>query len=608
MKFSNLKYIAVAATLSMTASSCDDFLDRPTEDSYTAENYYQTDAQCLSATNYLYNSPWYDFQRGFIKVGEVLSGNYYWGSSPYLTFTVNGSDEDLVNMSYSLWGAIGHSNMVYNNLANSKASEAARLQSQGECLVWKAMGYFFLVRTFGEVPIVHDNGSNLASGEYQTSTKVWKDDVYEYIVMTLEKAIEDLEKAEETMVIAEGRIDQWSAKALLAKVYLTKAGVKGTVEQTDLDNAAKYAKAVIDHFKSLGAGFQGTGLEENYEDIFKLANRYTKEGLLVWRWTADGENWTRQNSYQSDLGINGIDDWGSTWGGWNGMSVDLQKAFGVDLENGQPDSWLNNTDSRLHATMMLPGFTYDQFWQDRQGFDYLNFIYEGRKVGDKTYKSVSDALESATGANTVKHIYGDTYDHQQGAGCSDGRMASSVPTFLIRLSDVYLIYAEAMLGASNVGPGSAPSTKSEVIDAYFAVHQRAVKSASKPSSVSWDDIWKERRLEFAMEGDRWYDYVRVSYYNPDFCIEEIKAQQRNPLWNLNDCYKNYYQNGTWDNTNVVYDNKTSVPNPVALMKLDQVSNKQYFCLPFPSEDVVFNPNLGSNVDGIHVDVRATYSY
>ena len=290
MKFSNLKYIAVAATLSMTASSCDDFLDRPTEDSYTAENYYQTDAQCLSATNYLYNSPWYDFQRGFIKVGEVLSGNYYWGSSPYLTFTVNGSDEDLVNMSYSLWGAIGHSNMVYNNLANSKASEAARLQSQGECLVWKAMGYFFLVRTFGEVPIVHDNGSNLASGEYQTSTKVWKDDVYEYIVMTLEKAIENLEKAEETMLIAEGRIDQWSAKALLAKVYLIKAGVKGTVEQTDLDNAAKYAKAVIDHFKSLGAGFQGTGLEENYEDIFKLANRYTKEGLLVWRWTPDGEN------------------------------------------------------------------------------------------------------------------------------------------------------------------------------------------------------------------------------------------------------------------------------------------------------------------------------
>ena len=381
MKFSNLKYMAVAIALSMTASSCGDFLDRPTEDSYNEDNYYDSDDQCISATNYLYNSPWYDFQRGFIKVGEVLSGNYYWGSSPYLTFTVNGSDEDLINMSYSLWAAIGHSNMVYNNISKSKGSEAAKLQAMGECLVWKAMGYFFLVRTFGEVPIVHDNKAELTSGQYQNAQKIQKPDVYEYIVMTLEKAIEDLEKSSETLKIAEGRLDQWSAKGLLAKVYLAKAGVTGTVNQSDLDNAAKYAKMVIDHFKSTGKGFNGSGLEENYEDVFKLANRKTQEGLIVWRWTADGENWTRQNSYQSDLAINGIDDWGATWGGWNGLSVDLQKAFGVDLAEGQPDSWLSSLDSRLHATMMLPGFSYDQFWQDRGGFDYLNFIYEGRTVG-----------------------------------------------------------------------------------------------------------------------------------------------------------------------------------------------------------------------------------
>ena len=60
MKFSNLKYMAVAIALSMTASSCGDFLDRPTEDSYNEDNYYDTDDQCISATNYLYNSPWYD--------------------------------------------------------------------------------------------------------------------------------------------------------------------------------------------------------------------------------------------------------------------------------------------------------------------------------------------------------------------------------------------------------------------------------------------------------------------------------------------------------------------------------------------------------------------
>ena len=69
-------------------SACEDFLNRPTEDNYTVDSFYQTDEQCFQAVNPVYNSPWYDFQRGFFKIGEVLSGNYYWGSSPYLTFTI----------------------------------------------------------------------------------------------------------------------------------------------------------------------------------------------------------------------------------------------------------------------------------------------------------------------------------------------------------------------------------------------------------------------------------------------------------------------------------------------------------------------------------------
>ena len=76
MKLSNIKYWAVAAVATVSLTSCEDFLDRPNEDSYNVNNYYKTDEQCYSGVNYLYNSPWYDFQRGFIKVGEVLSGNY----------------------------------------------------------------------------------------------------------------------------------------------------------------------------------------------------------------------------------------------------------------------------------------------------------------------------------------------------------------------------------------------------------------------------------------------------------------------------------------------------------------------------------------------------
>lgn len=57
----------------------------------------------------------------------------------------------------------------------------------GECLAWKAMAYFYLVRIWGDVPIVHNNSSEIAAGDYNNKYKVKAADVYEYIVMTLEK-------------------------------------------------------------------------------------------------------------------------------------------------------------------------------------------------------------------------------------------------------------------------------------------------------------------------------------------------------------------------------------------------------------------------------------
>ena len=45
-----------------------------------------------------------------------------------------------------------------------------------------------------------------------------------------------------------------------------------------------------------------------------------------------------------------------------------------------------------------------------------------------------------------------------------------------------------------------------------------------------------------------------------------------------------------------------------LLRLDSEIGKSYFALPMSSEDVLYNPNLGSNVEGIHVNVRETYSY
>ena len=585
MKHIKYLYFAFAFTGAILTTSCGDFLDRPAEDSYNAGNFYKDDSQCVQGVNYLYNSPWYDFQRGFIKVGEVMSGNYYWGSSPYMTLTVNSTDADLMNMSNSLWAVIGHANTVYNYLKKASASQSVKNQCMGECLAWKAMAYFFLVRSFGDVPIVHDNSTMLADGSYSNVSRVQKSDVYDYIIMTLEKAMELLPKSGNP-----GRIDYYSAEGLLAKVYLYKSGVNanghGQRNSDDLNKAASYAKDVIEH--------SGRTLMANYSDVFRLQNALNRECLFSWLWTADTSIWTIQNTLQSDLAMQGFDEFGDCWGGYSGPSVDLQEAFGVSPLDDPATR--TDVDERRKATMMMAGDFYDYFWEDktdeqgRKGFNFLQFLYDSNGYGS----GGPGTLQSATGVNSVKHLYGDAYDHKAHAvdGISASNMHSSLATPVLRLSDVYLVYAEAVIGNNN------STTDASAIDAFYKVRSRAIKSAARPTSITWNDVWKERRLELAMEGDRWYDFVRRSYYDMSGATNELKQQKRGAYYGLNTLYKNYYESKSWnvDASTMHYATETLAPNV----------SEQTFTLPFPSQDVVFNGNLQKTP--VHVDVRSTYAY
>ena len=579
MNIKNIKYVAAAMLLTLGMNSCGDFLDRPVEDSYNTENYYTDDASCVRGVNYLYNSPWYDFQRGFIKIGEVMSGNMYWGASPYMNFSLNGTDQDLVNMSYSLWAEIGHSTPVYNSIKGAACTESVKNQCMGECLAWKAMAYFYLVRTFGDVPIVHDNSVNIAAGDYNDLHKVQKADVYEYILMTLEKAMELLPREKSTT----GRIDYYCAEGLYAKVLLTAAGVTGSLNSDYLQRASAASLDVIQN--------SGRKLMENYEDIFRGSNNVSDESLIAWRWT-NGAQWTSQNTLQSDLMPDGFDENGDCWGGWGGPSADLQDAFGYDVTEN-PSKRID-TDVRRKATMMGAGDVYSYFWRDKDlgngktGFDILKFYY------DKSYNpAATGEFQGPCGVQNVKHAYGDNFDHQAEMNASAGRMAYNLATHILRLADVYLVHAEA-----EVLQGK--TTSRTALDAFNAVRGRAIASAVPKTTLTFDDIWKERRLELAGEGDRWYDFVRRAYYDVNSCINELKAQRRNAIWNCSSVYKVWFESGyvTWDPTDIQYDEETPIPNVTA----------NSFVLPYPTEDVALNPNLGSNVEPDHVDVRATYSY
>ena len=616
MKMSNIFKGAMVGVLALSMASCQDFLNRPTEDNYNVDNFYKNDEQVEQGVNFLYNSPWYDFQRAFIKIGEVMSGNMYWGSSPYLTFTTNGTDGDLVNMSYSLWAVNGQANTVITNILNSEGpSQAAKNKAIGEALTWKAMAYFYMVRTFGEVPIVHDNNAILTSGTYNDLYKTDRASVYEYIIMTLEKAMELLPKQTSGW---NGRIDYYSAEGLLAKVYLTRAGLSGTLNNDDLKKAAEYAEDVIVN--------SGRTLTPKFSDIFRLApsvHNATGEHLIAWQWECSSGRWTSQNTLQSDLCFEGFSEFGDLWGGWGGPSYDLALAFGVDPVAG-PKALENEKDTRRQATIMMAGDVYPYFWTTKstktgnKGFDYLYFLYSG----DEEYANygVPAQFEGPCGLQNVKHLFGDGADHEAALGFSAARMSYQLPTPLLRLSDVYLVCAEANL------LGNLDASKA--LEDTNAVRARAGVDAL--AAVTFEDIWKERRLELAGEGDRWYDYVRLSYYDIDAAMNDLKSQKMKQVWNYDTACKNYWYTGCggsledvpedltafdpskaeWRTTGYLNDKGEDQPvkynDDENAPDRDAYVNATIFTLPLPSEDVVFNPHLLEPAQP--VDVRTEYVY
>ena len=179
-------------------------------------------------------------------------------------------------------------------------------------------------------------------------------------------------------------------------------------------------------------------------------------------------------------------------------------------------------------------------------------------------------------------------------------MAYQLPTHILRLGDVYLVCAEASLLSGN---------KTDALVYVNKVRERA--GADLLSSVTIQDVWKERRLELAGEGDYWYDFVRRSYYAMDEAIAELKAQKRNEVYSYDAVCSDYFEGAevgkdgkmdysacewTIDPSVTLYNDTTPAPNVTASV----------FTLPFPQEDVVFNPNLLEPAE--EVDVRATYVY
>ena len=253
----------------LALASCE-VLDKTPESNFTPDNFYKNgnDAKAAVSTVYdLMNTPDMYNQVMWI-VQDQATDDAEWGSGRN---TANQAKNDLDKYTFTpvtstfqtFWSAsyqaINRANAVIERVPAIAMDNDLKNRYVAEAKFMRGFYYFNLVRLFGGVPLSLKETTSLND---LTLARASVNEAYKQI-------IQDFTDAESVLPLTypaadRGRATKGAAKALLAKVYLTRQ---------DWTNAATKAKEVIE----LGAGYD---LWANYAEVFLIANKNGKESIF----------------------------------------------------------------------------------------------------------------------------------------------------------------------------------------------------------------------------------------------------------------------------------------------------------------------------------------
>jgi hypothetical protein len=553
---------AIGLSLTLLAGCKKDFLEKPPTDAIVDAGFYQTDEQVMAGTASLYNRVWFDYNdKAYYNLGDFRSGTTFSayndrGNVLFNTTAENGEN----NASWrAFFNVVTQSNLTITNInkyASNKVSAAVKRMAIAEARFMRALAYRYLVMNWGEVPVITDNialQTNPLNVRKNTIPSIWR-----FITGEMRAVLEDLP----AVSAQPGRVNRWSAEGMLARFYLTRAGVEATGpnnrKQEFLDSAKYYAQRVISQ--------SGLQLLPKYEDLFKYPYDNNKESLFELQWVYSPGNWGVQNSMPAYLNFSNDIANGDGWGGdksatwWMLSQYDGFTAYGDTMLQGR------TIDQRLKATYMLPGFHYPEITQT---------VPVTVNPAGKQKLVVPNTSGDVNFASIKKYVVGKSED-------VGGAQQQYYPnnTYMMRLAEMYLIYVEAELG------NNATTANPNALQYFNAVHTRAglaPRTATDPGSgaptpLTWNELFRERVLEFAMESTIWYDLVQLHYYNPQKAYDILNSQDRG-LFNIRtDAWPNAttwtFKKTTW----VTLDRKVN-------------ANSCYFRLPIPSAQLSQARNL-----------------
>lgn len=190
-----------------------------------------------------------------------------------------------------------------------------------------------------------------------------------------------------------------------------------------------------------------------------------------------------------------------------------------------------NKDARLLASVVVPGSSYagteiiiqGGFIKDnnsyvaysnestqKNGTTYYALGAEGETMfsGFNNVNSGEDANWTATGFGVRKYM-------PEGESMSPDRLSSTTSYIDMRLAEVYLNYAEAV-----VENGSGFGDK-ELAENYLNALRRRAGHTDR-ISLTLESVLKERRVEMAFEGKRFWDMNRRREFHTEFSNNRIR--------------------------------------------------------------------------------------
>lgn len=468
-----IKIYAVALGLLSLGACKKGFLDTQQVTSVNDQNFYKTPKDAFTALVGCYDGLQIVWSEGVALpvAAEVMSDNTFGGVGNSDGFgyqmidefdkTRSPSDQNLYNSNWILYyKALYRCNMLIGKMDQIEWGSDTQLRKtyESEARYLRAYLLFDMVRLWGNIPL-------LTAPSTENIPQSNPDEVYKVIAADLKFAAENLpDVAYPAQAVANhGRVTKYAAEALLGRAFLfytgyyAKADLVGVVTKAEalahLENIiTKGGYGLIENFANLwpAASQASYAGEDNKETIFAIKYTYTSD----YDGNTDGNHWMVMTGMREQS----IFPYGNGWGAET-VNPKLWNAY-LPTDTRRAGSIISIVDENLAFTNQPKQREYTGYYVKK----YSPMIGEDGKP-----------LPEANG-NTSFQI-GQFQDY------------------------VSIRYADVLLMAAELGSGNAQT--------YFdAVRQRAYKTAFTPLAVSQANIIRERRLEFAFEGIRYYDLLR----------------------------------------------------------------------------------------------------